>query len=232
MGIAAWAVKYSTSVTIVYSLVISVLSIVLFFATLIALIAKPSNPIPFAVITVLDIIFAFLWISSFILLANDYNRIGCRHHAWGNGEFHCNRKYTAEAFAFIAFFFTLAAIIFEVLLLWAMAPSKESHHHHHHNNRSHQEKAVHQEQYRPDRPQRPDTGASSVVTGPTAAASSEVVHPVPAPEYQQQPQQQPVVNDGYGGYNGNYNYNQNRNQTQGQPVVGGMATGTGEGNVV
>lgn len=41
------------------------------------------------------------WLTSAIFLALDFNQHSCRTIPW-NGEIVCSRKYTAEAFSFIA----------------------------------------------------------------------------------------------------------------------------------
>jgi hypothetical protein len=61
----------------------------------------------------LDGIFSYLWLTSFIFAAQDYNWHSCDANSPASG--HCTLKLTNEAFIFLAFFFTLVALIFEVL---------------------------------------------------------------------------------------------------------------------
>lgn len=46
------------------------------------------------------------WLTAFIFLALHFNNVSCSIHLW-NGEEVCSRKYTAEAFSFIALYVTL-----------------------------------------------------------------------------------------------------------------------------
>ena len=41
------------------------------------------------------------WLTSFIFLALNFNRVSCTVHLWNN-ETVCSRKYSVEAFSFIA----------------------------------------------------------------------------------------------------------------------------------
>ncbi|GAD97725.1 hypothetical protein AOR_1_2064 [Paecilomyces variotii No. 5] len=118
LGITAWAVESSQTVTVVYALVIAVLTVVIFLGVLLGSIWRPRSPVPFIIIAVVDTILAFLWLTAFVLLANDFSRVGCRRWRW-HGHIACGREHTSEAFAFIAFFFTLLAGIFDVLAVYA-----------------------------------------------------------------------------------------------------------------
>lgn len=52
------------------------------------------------------------WLTAFIFAAQDYNRADCRLNApYGRG---CSLKFALEAFIFLAFFFTMAALAADV----------------------------------------------------------------------------------------------------------------------
>jgi hypothetical protein len=135
LGITAWAVERTKTVTVIYTLVIACLTV---FYTLILLTLAffRSKTIIFHVISaVVDFFLAFFWIAAFVLLANNYDTAGCRVNRW-HGITVCSRPHTVEAFSFIAFFFTLVAAIFSALAAYAMTNE------HRENEPPHREKSV------------------------------------------------------------------------------------------
>ncbi|KAJ5713837.1 uncharacterized protein N7483_011018 [Penicillium malachiteum] len=113
LGITAWAARGTKTLTVIFSLTIAVITIV--FAVL-------SSSISFVLrrqrwhifpILITDAIISYLWLTSFIFLAQDFNRQSCRISRW-NGEVVCSRQYTAEAFSFIAFFASMVTLALEV----------------------------------------------------------------------------------------------------------------------
>ncbi|QKX58711.1 uncharacterized protein TRUGW13939_05838 [Talaromyces rugulosus] len=135
LGITAWAVERTKTVTVIYSLVIACFTV---FYTLILLIVafSRSKTIIFHVIsTVIDLFLAFFWVAAFVLLANNFNTAGCRVNRW-HGITVCSRPHTVEAFSFIAFFFTLLAAIFGALSVYAMTNERRE------NEQPHREKSV------------------------------------------------------------------------------------------
>ncbi|GKZ47479.1 hypothetical protein AbraIFM66951_010846 [Aspergillus brasiliensis] len=64
---------------------------------------------------------SYLWLTSFIFLALNFNRRTCRVNRW-IGEVSCSRSYTAEAFSFIAFFMTLLGLFLEIAYLYWAKP--------------------------------------------------------------------------------------------------------------
>ncbi|QDS72909.1 hypothetical protein FKW77_007845 [Venturia effusa] len=59
--------------------------------------------------------FSYLWLTSFIFSAQDYNFGSCADTEPPEAG-QCNLKYTLEAFAFVAFFFSFMSIPLEILL--------------------------------------------------------------------------------------------------------------------
>ncbi|KAJ6036467.1 hypothetical protein N7540_000746 [Penicillium herquei] len=113
LGITAWAVTGTKTLTVIFSLTISVVTIV--FAVLSSVISyvlrrKRWHIFP---IFITDAVLSYLWLTTFIFLAQDFNRQSCRISRW-NSEVVCSRQYTAEAFSFIAFFATLVTLALEV----------------------------------------------------------------------------------------------------------------------
>jgi hypothetical protein len=68
----------------------------------------------------MNLIFSYLWLTAFIFTAQDYSygAAGCDATAPAGG--HCTLKKTSYAFTFLAFFFTLPALIADTLL-WRAA---------------------------------------------------------------------------------------------------------------
>lgn len=69
----------------------------------------------------LNFIFSYLWLTSFVFSAQDYNTSSCWANSPATG--HCTLKLTNEAFVFLAFFFTLVAFIIDIVGLKAAAPA-------------------------------------------------------------------------------------------------------------
>ncbi|KAJ5090579.1 hypothetical protein N7532_009263 [Penicillium argentinense] len=134
LGIIAWATRDTKTVTVIFTLVIAVLTLVVVAcSTSISCIAR-RNKWHILVLILTDAALSYLWLTSFVFLALDFNRISCRVIRW-NGETVCSRKYTAEAFAFIAFFTTLMGLTLEVFYVYYARPraiQKEEVPHEHH----------------------------------------------------------------------------------------------------
>lgn len=60
----------------------------------------------------MNFIWSYLWLTAFIFAAEAYNRHDCR--AWSPFGGRCSLKYALEAFIFLAFFFTIAALAGDV----------------------------------------------------------------------------------------------------------------------
>jgi hypothetical protein len=103
LGITAWAVQSSKSVTVVYSLVISCITVFYFFVLVATAFAMFGKPIFHAITAAMDLVLAFLWIASFVLLANNFSANRCSFSRW-HGMVVCSRQHTAEAFSFIALY--------------------------------------------------------------------------------------------------------------------------------
>ncbi|OGE49902.1 hypothetical protein PENARI_c019G02713 [Penicillium arizonense] len=117
LGITAWAVQETKTLAVIFPLVISVLTPVLCAITLST--SCIANRRRWHVLPLLmsDAVISYLWLTSFIFLALNFNHISCSVNRW-NGEVVCSRKYAAEAFSFIAFFMSMGAALFEVLYLY------------------------------------------------------------------------------------------------------------------
>ncbi|KAB8221013.1 hypothetical protein BDV33DRAFT_171244 [Aspergillus novoparasiticus] len=118
LGITAWAVQHTKTTTVIYSLVIAVLTPVVYGIALIISCLTRRRRGNFLPVLAFDIAFSYLWLTAFIFLARDFNHIGCRVLLW-NGETVCSRKYAAEAFSFIAFILTLASFLVEFAFMYA-----------------------------------------------------------------------------------------------------------------
>ncbi|KAJ5657631.1 uncharacterized protein N7484_001280 [Penicillium longicatenatum] len=117
LGITAWAARDTKTVTVIYSLVIAALAIVILPVSITASFVLRRRTWHIFLLFATDTVLSYLWITSFIFLALDFNQINCRILRW-NGETVCSRKYAAEAFSFIAFFSTLGAMILEVIYIY------------------------------------------------------------------------------------------------------------------
>ncbi|EEQ86175.1 hypothetical protein RJZ56_002820 [Blastomyces dermatitidis] len=95
-----------------YEIVIAVLSVAFFIPGLLS----PFIPVIGSFAFPIDIIFSYLWLTSFIFTAQDYNKNDCAFNAPPGGR--CSLKYALEAFTFLAFFGCLAAAMLEIYNLW------------------------------------------------------------------------------------------------------------------
>ncbi|RFU79578.1 hypothetical protein TARUN_2626 [Trichoderma arundinaceum] len=75
----------------------------------------------------LNLVFSYLWLTSFIFSSQDWSSGKCGFGQPGEG--HCSRKHAIDAFNFIGFFFLLANTIVEGILLRAeyAAPAAAPH---------------------------------------------------------------------------------------------------------
>ncbi|KAJ5460247.1 uncharacterized protein N7458_001799, partial [Penicillium daleae] len=101
LGITAWAVQGTKTLTVIFALVVAVLTPVAFaLSTGASCITRTRRwhvlPLYFT-----DMALSYLWLTAFIFLAQNFNRVSCTISRW-NGETVCSRKYAAEAFSFIA----------------------------------------------------------------------------------------------------------------------------------
>ncbi|GFN16492.1 hypothetical protein AtubIFM55763_010326 [Aspergillus tubingensis] len=122
LGITAWAVSEDNkTLSVIFSLVIATTSLVVIAVAVgISCLARRAkwHIIP---LLVTDAIISYLWLTSFILLALNFNRRTCRVNRW-IGEVSCSRSYTAEAFSFIAFFTTLMGLFLETAYIYWAKP--------------------------------------------------------------------------------------------------------------
>ncbi|KAL1954730.1 hypothetical protein VTO42DRAFT_783 [Malbranchea cinnamomea] len=114
MGIASYFIaQYDHEGLVIYTEVIAVLSVAFFLPGLISPFLPKIGFVPFAV----DLIFSYLWITSFILQARDYRSGGyCAINAPPGAK--CSLKRANEAFAFIAFFCCFASAFLEARNLY------------------------------------------------------------------------------------------------------------------
>ncbi|KAJ5143357.1 uncharacterized protein N7515_002144, partial [Penicillium bovifimosum] len=121
LGITAWAVRGTKTLTVIYSLIVATITVVvLVVAPLISCMTRHYrwHIIP---LILLDGILSYLWLISFVFLALNFNRRNCHRHRW-NGEVTCSRSYAAEAFSFIVFFTSLIGLALEILFLYRAKP--------------------------------------------------------------------------------------------------------------
>ncbi|EAW13697.1 MARVEL domain-containing protein [Aspergillus clavatus NRRL 1] len=115
MGITSYFIhKWPKGQHTIYWEVISTLSVAFFLPAF----ASPFLPHKLSrFVLPIDIIFSYLWLTAFIFAAQDYNWHNCAFNAPPGAS--CSLKKANEAFIFLTFIFTLLAIHFEVLNLWA-----------------------------------------------------------------------------------------------------------------
>ncbi|EEH03488.1 conserved hypothetical protein [Histoplasma capsulatum G186AR] len=101
-----------------YEIVIAVLSVAFFLPGLLSAFIPAVGKIAFPI----DIIFSYLWLTSFIFTAQDYNLGVCGLNAPPGGR--CSLKHALEAFTFLAFFGCLASAMLEIYNLWAYHKSR------------------------------------------------------------------------------------------------------------
>ncbi|KAJ5355619.1 Frag1/DRAM/Sfk1 [Penicillium concentricum] len=114
LGITAWAVRETKTLTVIFSLVVAVLTLVVYGITLSTSCITKRHRWHVLPMLLTDAMISYLWLTAFIFLARDFNQVSCKVHLW-NKEAVCSRKYTVEAFSFIAFFTTFVALVFETL---------------------------------------------------------------------------------------------------------------------
>ncbi|KAJ5325196.1 MARVEL-like domain [Penicillium brevicompactum] len=117
LGITAWAVTETKTLTVIFSLVIAVLTPVVYGITLTTSCLTKRRRWHVLPLLFMDVVISYLWLTSFIFLAENFNRVSCSVHLW-NRQTVCSRKYAAEAFSFIAFFTSFGAMIFELLYIY------------------------------------------------------------------------------------------------------------------
>ncbi|GFF25234.1 hypothetical protein IFM46972_01333 [Aspergillus udagawae] len=109
MGVTAWAVTKVDGYRVVYPLVIAVLTTAFYIPAMVVSTMKRNR----GYMLPLDIVFSYLWLAAFIFLAQHVGQLNCRWFAFGVSS-SCTRKRTAEAFSFLAFFWILCAMCFEI----------------------------------------------------------------------------------------------------------------------
>ncbi|KAH1696102.1 hypothetical protein KXX25_000703 [Aspergillus fumigatus] len=133
MGITAWAVTKRDGYRVIYPLVIVGRSNNRVFIPAMIVSAMKRNR---GYMLPLDIVFSYLWLAAFIFLAQHIGQENCRWFFFGVSSA-CTRKRTAEAFSFLAFFFTLCAMCLEIFNFYysgregpvGMRPHAEKHPH-------------------------------------------------------------------------------------------------------
>ncbi|OXV10780.1 hypothetical protein Egran_01459 [Elaphomyces granulatus] len=99
---------------LIYEEVIAALSVAFFLPAFVS----PFMPhILSKGVLAIDIIFSYLWLTSFIFMAENYDNSYCEFVA--PPFFPCSKKRAAQAFTFLAFFFTFLGMFLEVSSLWA-----------------------------------------------------------------------------------------------------------------
>ncbi|KAM0450820.1 hypothetical protein ACHAO4_006210 [Trichoderma viride] len=119
-GLASWFLaKYDyRGVDIVYQEVIAVLTLGFWLiGSVLPLIGRYRG-----YLAPLNLVFSYLWLTSFIFSSQDWSSGKCGFGKPGQG--HCSRKHAIDAFNFLAFFFLLANTIVEGILLRAEYANK------------------------------------------------------------------------------------------------------------
>lgn len=99
---------------IIFQEVIAVLSVAFFLPAFIS----PFLPTALSkFVLMIDVVFSYLWLTSFIFAAQDYNEHACFFNA--PPGLACSRKKANESFIFLAFIFTFFGMFLEVAGLWA-----------------------------------------------------------------------------------------------------------------
>ncbi|PYH47133.1 MARVEL domain-containing protein [Aspergillus saccharolyticus JOP 1030-1] len=121
LGITGWAVRETKTLTVIYTLVIAVVSLVITAVALLfsCMIRRQRWHIWPVLLT--DGVMSYLWLVSFVFLAQNFDAVNCRVFLW-NGLTACSRKYAAEAFSFIAFFCSLMALGLEIGYIYSAKP--------------------------------------------------------------------------------------------------------------
>ncbi|KAJ5797197.1 uncharacterized protein N7518_005737 [Penicillium psychrosexuale] len=123
LGITAWAARETKTLTVIFPLVVAVLTPIVDGITLGISCFTRRRRWQVLPLLLTDAVLSYLWLTAFIFLAQDFNQVSCSIHLW-NHEMVCSRKYAAEAFSFIAFFTTFGAMTSEVL--YAYLPKKDT----------------------------------------------------------------------------------------------------------
>ncbi|RHZ58375.1 MARVEL domain-containing protein [Aspergillus thermomutatus] len=134
MGVTAWAVTKTDGYRVVYPLVIAVLSTAFYIPAMVVSTMKRNR----GYMLPLDIVFSYLWLAAFIFLAQHIGQENCRWFYWGVSTA-CARKRTAEAFSFLAFFWTLCAMCFEIFNFYYSGKERPEGMHPHGEKRLHPE---------------------------------------------------------------------------------------------
>ncbi|CAG7938562.1 unnamed protein product [Penicillium nalgiovense] len=114
LGITAWAVRDTKTLTVIFPLVVAVLTPIVYGITLSTSCIARGHRWHVLPLLLTDAVISYLWLTAFIFLALKFNQVSCTVHLWNN-ETVCSRKYSVESFSFIAFFSTVWALGFEVL---------------------------------------------------------------------------------------------------------------------
>jgi hypothetical protein len=126
MGLYAYFVhRQHHSTHTIFNLVISVLSVVFFIP---AFLSPFRSTMLSKWVALIDMVFSYLWLTAFIFAAQSYNYnilnspVGVKSSV----------KHAAEAFTFLAFFFTIVGLITETLTRWVDSEQepvvREKHH--------------------------------------------------------------------------------------------------------
>ncbi|KAL7922551.1 hypothetical protein ACQKWADRAFT_292763 [Trichoderma austrokoningii] len=114
-GLVSWFLsKYDyRGVDIVYQEVITVITLGFWLvASVLPLIGRYRG-----YLAPLNLVFSYLWLTSFIFSSQDWSSGKCGFGKPGQG--HCSRKHAIDAFNFLAFFFLLSNTVVEGILLRA-----------------------------------------------------------------------------------------------------------------
>lgn len=125
MGLYAYFVHKQHSTHTIYNLVISVLSVVFFLP---AFLSPFRSTLLSKWVVLIDMVFSYLWLTAFVFAAQSYNYNILNAPV----NVSSSKKHAAEAFTFLAFFFTVFGLVTETMTRWVDAENepvvREKHH--------------------------------------------------------------------------------------------------------
>ncbi|OJJ35962.1 hypothetical protein ASPWEDRAFT_533050 [Aspergillus wentii DTO 134E9] len=106
LGLTAWATVHLDGYRVVYTLVIAALTTAFYIPAFFLSFMKSNR----GYMLPMDVVFSYLWLAAFIFLSQANNT--CSWFVWTASRA-CARKNAAEAFTFLAFFWTLCGMCLE-----------------------------------------------------------------------------------------------------------------------
>ncbi|KAJ5364570.1 uncharacterized protein N7496_010283 [Penicillium cataractarum] len=133
MGITAWAVTHLKNYRTIFTLVVAVLSTVLYIPSVFTSCMQRNR----GYMIPLDIVFYALWLAAFIFVAQtngtlSFDNAGCRYYVWDLNS-GCAKRNAIEAFTFLSLhsnryhsFWTLCGLCLEILNVYLQGRSVDT----------------------------------------------------------------------------------------------------------